>query len=238
MNNKRKAMIVIAALQIIDSSESEDEFVINELHCTKKTKRRQRIAVEKYIENVAAHYDAEEFRSHFRLRRETFEHLLQILAPALLQQNAKGVGRHTHSAEMQLLVALSMLANQVVYRLISEKYNIAKSTAWAYVNKVCCCLVQLSDKYISWPTRCKTHQLMQQFEAQHGFPGVLGAIDGTHIPITAPSKDQAAYCNRHQYHSIILQAICDANYKFIDVFAGYAGSVHDARVFTINQLQK
>ncbi|KAK4882161.1 hypothetical protein RN001_005480 [Aquatica leii] len=79
---------------------------------------------------------------------------------------------------------------------------------------------------------------MQQFEAQHGFPGVLGAIDGTHIPITAPSKDQAAYCNRHQHHSIILQAICDANYKFIDVFAGYAGSVHDARVFYNSPIAK
>ncbi|XP_031331847.1 putative nuclease HARBI1 [Photinus pyralis] len=79
---------------------------------------------------------------------------------------------------------------------------------------------------------------MLQFSKRAGFPGVLGAVDGTHIPITALSQDQGSYCNRHHYHSIILQGVCDANYMSTDVFAGYPGSVHDARVWHNSPLGK
>lgn len=105
-------------------------------------------------------------------------------------------------------------------RLISEKFNIAKSTAWVYVHKVCSVLTVLIGNYISWPKRPAAYEIMQKFEDRHGFPGVLGAMDGTHIAIATPSHEQASYCNRHQYHSIILQGICNSTYMFTDVFTG------------------
>lgn len=59
---------------------------------------------------------------------------------------------------------------------------------------------------------------------------VLGCVDGTHISINAPHDDADAYLNRKKYHSVQLQVICDNKKKFTDVFTGYPGSVHDARV--------
>ncbi|XP_033212191.1 uncharacterized protein LOC117169794 [Belonocnema kinseyi] len=38
-----------------------------------------------------------------------------------------------------------------------------------------------------------------------------------------------SYVIRKHYHSVLLQGICDVNRKFVDVFAGVCGSVHDAR---------
>ncbi|KAK4885738.1 hypothetical protein RN001_002009 [Aquatica leii] len=118
-----------------------------------------------------------------------------------------------------------------LYRIVAEKFNISKSTAWVYVKKVCDVLTKLSGKYIFWPSGKRPKACIKQFKRRQGFPGVLGVIDGTHIPITPPIKDQTSYCNRHHYHSMILQAVCTADYSFTDVFAGYPGSVHDARVF-------
>lgn len=46
---------------------------------------------------------------------------------------------------------------------------------------------------------------MQDFETASGFPGVIGAIDGTHIRINAPKENSADYINRKGYHSIHLQ---------------------------------
>jgi hypothetical protein len=63
-----------------------------------------------------------------------------------------------------------------------------------------------------------------------GFPGVVGAIDGSHIPIKAPTKYPADYFNRKHFYSIVLQAVCDHDGKFIDVFVGFPGSVHDSRI--------
>ena len=38
------------------------------------------------------------------------------------------------------------------------------------------------------------------------------------------------------YPSIILQAVCDHEYRFTDCYAGWPGSVHDARVFSNSDL--
>lgn len=60
---------------------------------------------------------------------------------------------------------------------------------------------------------------------------VLGAIDGSHIRINKPVEDANSYINRKQYFSIHVQGTVNHNLKFIDIFVGYPGSVHDARVF-------
>jgi DDE superfamily endonuclease len=59
----------------------------------------------------------------------------------------------------------------------------------------------------------------------------IGSIDGSHIQIDKPTERHDDYVNRKSYHSMVLQGICNEHKKFIDVFIGYPGSVHDARVF-------
>jgi DDE superfamily endonuclease len=65
----------------------------------------------------------------------------------------------------------------------------------------------------------------------NNFPGAVGAVDGSHIPIPSPSEDRQSYYNRNKYHSILLQGVCDHRMKFIDVFAGWPGASHDANVW-------
>ncbi|KAL6470612.1 hypothetical protein MHYP_G00217310 [Metynnis hypsauchen] len=64
-----------------------------------------------------------------------------------------------------------------------------------------------------------------------GFPRVIGCIDGTHIPITAPSEHEGDYVNRKSIHSINVQIICDASHLITNVEARWPGSVHDSRIF-------
>ena len=59
----------------------------------------------------------------------------------------------------------------------------------------------------------------------------IGAIDGCHISIRPPSTCPENYINRKQFHSVILQAVCDNDMLITDVYGGWPGSVHDARVF-------
>lgn len=91
--------------------------------------------------------------------------------------------------------------------------------------------------YIKWPTFNQMAQIEEEFNAMAGFPGVIGAIDGCHIQISAPTQDHNSYVNRKGYHSIILQGICDSRLKFIDVFIGLCGSVHDARVWELSEIK-
>ena len=63
-----------------------------------------------------------------------------------------------------------------------------------------------------------------------------GAVDGTHIPIVSPKECPADYYNRKGWHSIILQSTVDHAGRFMDVYVGWTGRVHDARVFSNSTL--
>ena len=65
-----------------------------------------------------------------------------------------------------------------------------------------------------------------------------GAIDGTHVPIKAPSENYTDYVNRKSYHSIVMQGLADSRYLFRDIVVSWPGSVHDARVLSNSEIYK
>ncbi len=63
-----------------------------------------------------------------------------------------------------------------------------------------------------------------------GFPHVIGCVDGTHIPIKAPSDREWEFVNRKGRHSINVQLICDAELRIINAVVRWPESTHDARI--------
>lgn len=49
---------------------------------------------------------------------------------------------------------------------------------------------------------------------------------------------RSTYANRHNKTSLILQGICDNKKRFIDVFTGVTGKLHDSRTFTLSFISK
>ena len=78
--------------------------------------------------------------------------------------------------------------------------------------------------------------VIDAFRRTANFPGVLGAIDGTHIKINAPKEHKEVYINRKGYHSIVLQGVCREDLHFTHDVAGWPGSCHDARVLRNSDL--
>lgn len=69
-----------------------------------------------------------------------------------------------------------------------------------------------------------------KFQEKRDFPGVIGAIDATHIQIQPPHEHPQTYMNRKSYHSIILQVVCLPYTTFSNCLSGWPGSVHDSRI--------
>lgn len=92
-----------------------------------------------------------------------------------------------------------------MYRSVCDRFNVGRATALRAVRRVTRALFQVASQYISWPFEERAKIVIRKFEEISGFPQTIGAIDGTHIRIEAPTENAADYINRKGYHSIQLQ---------------------------------
>lgn len=89
-----------------------------------------------------------------------------------------------------------------MFRSVCDRFGVGNATAWRAIKRVVHALINLRTQYIKWPTEEEVMESARIFEGKKGFPGVISAIDGTHIKIEAPKENQESYINRKGYHSI------------------------------------
>ena len=90
---------------------------------------------------------------------------------------------------------------------------------------------RVKTNYIKLPrTEREKVRIINAFKERSKMPNVLGAIDGTHIKIRASKENKRDYFSRYHQYDVICQGIVDSKTKFIDVVAGFPGSMHDSRV--------
>jgi len=78
---------------------------------------------------------------------------------------------------------------------------------------------------------------MQGFHGMAGFPGMLGALDCTHVPIQSPGGENAElFRNRKGYYSLNIQAVVTSELKFINIVSRWYGSAHDSTIFGNSRL--
>lgn len=139
------------------------------------------------------------------MKRNTFNVLLHLIGPTL--NNRPIVGREKIDPIKQVLVAIYVLATPDSYRSVSERFGIAKSIAWISVKRVVQAIYSIRHQFIKWPNYEEAQRTWTTVYAKHGFPKVLGAIDGTHINIAKPNQDANSYIDRKGRYSIQLQVI-------------------------------
>ena len=93
--------------------------------------------------------------------------------------------------------------------------------------------------YLSTPsTQEKWVEIAQEFYQLWNFPSCLGAIDGKHVTIQAPSNSGSLFFNYKKSFSIVLLAVCNAKYEFILVDIGEAGRNSDSGIYNRSHIGK
>ena len=98
-------------------------------------------------------------------------------------------------------------------------------------------MVKKASHSIYMPKKEEILRVFDDFEQVSYLLRVIGAIDGSRIRIIAPSEDEYANVNRKRYHSINIQAMCNANLIFRDVVAKWPGPHHDSFILEASTMR-
>ena len=126
------------------------------------------------------------------------------------------------------------LAHGVSVSVVCMVFELPKSTVHDLIHRILKDVKREVSSVIKFPSGQELHSVTAGFRdlafGAPAFSHVAGAIDGCHIRMRCSENQHDDYANYKQYPSVQMQGLCDHLGRFIDIFAGYPGSVNDARI--------
>lgn len=111
-------MTIIQGFELFFMVDDDDE-EMTDIEC----KRQKVQKVEGFAEILVWQQSDVQFKSHFRVSRETYEWLVDVLRDKLEPNNRRQVGRERVSAEKQVMMGIWTLANGEVYRYVIHVFS-------------------------------------------------------------------------------------------------------------------
>ncbi|CAG2257465.1 HARBI1 [Mytilus edulis] len=173
-------------------------------------------------------YTESEFQARYRFSKESIQILTNLLNDDLKRPTNRS---HAIPVETQIKIALRYYASGSFMQVIGDTFGYDKSTVSRIIQAVTGAISAHGADFLRWPDETTKPAIINGFYNIARFPCVIGAVDGTHIRIQAPSDNEYAFVNRKNFHSINVQGICDHEGKFTNIVAKWPGSTHDSFIF-------
>ena len=190
---------------------------------------------EEYLFHI---YTPDMFYEILRMSMRTFDRLVQDLRPFIQGQQTHW--RQPIGVEKKVVVTLFKLMHGVSIPLVADRAALGKSTVSDILRQVCLAISINFGHLIAWPTGRRLGRIATAFQAKQWFPNCIGAIDGSHIYIAAPTNTIVAadHRNRYKSFSILLQGVVDSKCYFTSVNTSPPGSLHDSAHFKSTELYR
>ncbi|XP_033231564.1 uncharacterized protein LOC117182584 [Belonocnema kinseyi] len=166
------------------------------------------------------------FRNYTLMSVQTYEKLLGKIGSRLFSAQTRP---NTITSSEKFPVTLRYLATGESYTSLSRSFQIGVSTVNKFIHETLGIIWdKLQQDVLVLPDSAdKWFQIIDEFDQIWQFPNCFGAIDEKQ----AQPRSGSDYYNYKHFHSIILLAMCDANYDFIMVDVGGRGRQSDGGVF-------
>jgi len=128
------------------------------------------------------------------------------------------------------------VATDASNRNAKESFQHSGGTISRYFHLVLDAIIQLEERYINQPSKANAGYIPVPPEISKStkfypyFQNCIGALDGSLVPVTVPSKVSSVYRCRKGFTAQNILVVCSFDFTFQYVLAGWAGSVHDSRV--------
>lgn len=233
---KARLQAIVALAELDEEEEARKQ--------SQRKRKRRSCSVQPYLqrrpelgqyENLMYHLERENpelYRNFVRLGPGLFHEIVERVRPYLQRQYTNF--RRPLTVGHRVSITLRFLATGDSYKSLGYSFVVAPNTISLIVPETCRAItLAYADEVLRLPaTEEEWQQVAQVFEQRWNFPHVIGAIDGKHIRIKNPRRSGSVFFNHKRFYSIVLLALVDAEYNFLYVDIGAAGSESDAGVFT------
>lgn len=206
-------------MNLYSSSSSEDEEEVN--------RRRPK----RFCARINFDFEYEnQFHQTFRMSPACIESVLLAIGPHIQHTTGKS-GALT--PKQQLCVTLNWMGSGSQFHTIGRVHGIHESSVQRSVVRV----VGAVNRYllrhvVALPAN--PDEEMNRFHNIAQFPNVVGVVDGSLIPIDAPSNNEFAFVDRKGQHSLNCMFVCGSSLQFFYVNSNWPGSLHDSRVLRLS----
>ena len=152
-------------------------------------------------------YDDDRFLKEFRMTKDEVHDLCELLSDDLKCQGKRGCDL---SVEHKVLISLKTLASGSFQSTSKDFICVSQPTVSKVLDSFINALIKHARHFIYMPRNTdEVDDVKRDFYKIADFPGIVGAVDGSHIPIVAPGKsEEYMYVNRKRFHSINMQGVC------------------------------
>lgn len=131
-----------------------------------------------------------------------------------------------------MLFCYRFLATGASYRSLAFTFRLGVSTVVKVVREILSAIWKVFVKdHLPVPTENILSHAATQFWEKWNMPNCVGAIDGKHIRLKCPENSGSMFYNYKQFYSIVLQAVADADYRFLTIEVGAYGKQSDGGIF-------
>lgn len=132
--------------------------------------------------------------------------------------------------EVRLLVFLRYIATGAPPSILSDVFKLGITTVRVIISEISQAIVEALPSP-TFPTDLAS--VVRRFDKlrKSAFPGVVGAIDGSHIRIETPCANPSDYFCYKKFKSIVLLAISGPDCECLWFHVGYPGKACDGRIF-------
>ncbi|WAR30052.1 LOW QUALITY PROTEIN: HARB1-like protein [Mya arenaria] len=182
-----------------------------------------------------------DFVSRYRLDRVLFQNLLETVGQTLEKTYRGG---HTIPPDTQSVrnrtgntVYIGSCWSPVprkrcLFSEVADTHGVSRSSVCRIIHGFVDDVINNVDN-IKFPVQRDDQMSVKRgFYRKCKFPNiVLFSVDGTLVPILAPTANEESFVCRKGFHAINCQAVASSDLRFIDIVAKWPGSSHDAGVF-------
>lgn len=186
-----------------------------------------------HIDRLLTHGTTEMYKKQFGMTRAEYQSLYMKVR-LLLEPKNKARKTTSISAREQLILTLSYLKSGCSQGYIGNQFMISRNRISVIIKKVTTVIVSTLSKEFDFRPRSAAcwKKIADRFYERWQLPNCIGAVDGKHCFITKFGKTGSYTINYHGWPSVVLLAVCDADYIIRHFNVGSFGGRSDGGIWS------